>query len=202
MGGQVQDRLQMNERYTVAHLLTASANLTENDGTTPESAESRDQREQFKQLAKNQHVAKALRFCNETGSFFIGSGVKLDTFEMPNGDVVEIPASESNNEEATIEEITEDNTVDQPEEKEKEEEEQEGETKEEEVKSENEEMDTIEESQDIKQEDQTEQITEDTKTEVETKDEEIIEAEEEQETVVEKEVEEENDQVISNIEQE
>merc|ERR1712157_153365 len=97
--GQVQDRLQMNERYTVAHLLTASANLTENDGTQPESAESRDQREQFKQLAKNTHVAKALRFCNETGSFFIGKGVKLDSFEMPNGDIVEVPASESNGEE-------------------------------------------------------------------------------------------------------
>ena len=91
----VQDRLQMNERYTVAHLLTASANLNDNSASN-ESQETRQQREQFKELAKNQHVAKALRFCNETGSFCIGQPVSLakETNAVVESEIIELDDSD------------------------------------------------------------------------------------------------------------
>merc|ERR1712039_414961 len=67
----VQERLGMNERYIVAHLLTASANLDE-ESKEDESAEVAQQREQFKEIAKNKSVANALRFCNNVGPFSVG----------------------------------------------------------------------------------------------------------------------------------
>lgn len=88
----VQDRLQMNERYTVAHLLTASANLNEDQSS--ETNESKQQKEQFKELAKNKHVAKALRFCNETGSFYLGSGIELPQEVID--EVIELDDDDSN----------------------------------------------------------------------------------------------------------
>ena len=71
----------MNERYIVAHLLTASANLDENtdDKESPEVAQ---QREQFKEIAKNTSVAKALRFVNKVGPFTVGTAA---TFTASNG---------------------------------------------------------------------------------------------------------------------
>ena len=64
----IQNRLEMNERFIVAHLLTASANLEEKIDDN-ESKETTQQREQFKEIAKNPQVAKALRFVNDNGPF-------------------------------------------------------------------------------------------------------------------------------------
>merc|ERR1712066_1029751 len=87
----VQERLGMNERYIVAHLLTASANLDE-ASKDDESAEVAQQREQFKEIAKNKSVANALRFCNNVGPFSVGRVVdfsKKPEIEEDN-DVIEI----------------------------------------------------------------------------------------------------------------
>merc|ERR1712178_408694 len=88
----VQERLGMNERYIVAHLLTASANLDE-ESKEDESAEVAQQREQFKEIAKNKSVANALRFCNNVGPFSVGRVVdfsKKPEVEEGEEEVIEI----------------------------------------------------------------------------------------------------------------
>merc|ERR1711988_330740 len=71
-----QNRLDMNERFIVAHLLTASANLEEKIDDN-ESSETKKQREQFKEIAKNPQVARALRFVNDNGPFCLGTYTPL-----------------------------------------------------------------------------------------------------------------------------
>lgn len=58
----IQERLTMNERYVVAHLLTASANLDEKIDEN-ESPEVTQQREQFKEIAKKSTSSKSVEVC-------------------------------------------------------------------------------------------------------------------------------------------
>jgi len=92
----VQERLGMNERYIVAHLLTASANLDE--GKDDESAEVAQQREQFKEIAKNKSVATALRFCDNVGPFSVGKAISFSV-KVNDDDVIEIKDDDSQDEE-------------------------------------------------------------------------------------------------------
>ena len=92
----VQERLGMNERYIVAHLLTASANLDE--GKDDETAEVAQQREQFKEIAKNKSVATALRFCDNVGPFSVGKAVNFGVKLKENDDVIEIKDDDSQDE--------------------------------------------------------------------------------------------------------
>jgi len=108
----IQNRLEMNERFIVAHLLTASANLEEKIDDN-ESSETKQQREQFKEIAKNPQVARALRFVNDNGPFCLGTYTPLkEEVEIKEENCEE---EENKNQDMTDEkeEVKEDKTVDE-----------------------------------------------------------------------------------------
>merc|ERR1712217_341727 len=77
---------------------TASANLDE-ASKDDESQEVAQQREQFKEIAKNKSVANALRFCNNVGPFSVGRVVdfsKKPEVEEEVTEVIEIKSDSEN----------------------------------------------------------------------------------------------------------